>query len=276
MAANSFRLLTFGGLHLERSDGGRVPGDALQRRLLLVALAADAGDRGVSRDRVIGLLWPESDEEHGRRSLNQLRYTLRRELDGTDLVVGTSTLRVDPARLESDLADFRAAVARGDADGAATIHAAPFLDGVFAEGAAELDQWVEGRRRELRASLEHVLLRAARARGSDEGAALARWRRLVELDPLNAIYAVGAMEALARHGDATGALVVADRHEVMVLRELGVPPDRAVADAAARIRGHTRPVRSSGPTVARGAGSQPPGHCGAARRFGACRNNPPP
>ncbi len=257
MAANSFRLLTFGGLHLERSDGGRVPGDALQRRLLLVALAADAGDRGVSRDRVIGLLWPESDEEHGRRSLNQLRYTLRRELDGTDLVVGTSTLRVDPARLESDLADFRAAVARGDADGAATIHAAPFLDGVFAEGAAELDQWVEGRRRELRASLEHVLLRAARARGSDEGAALARWRRLVELDPLNAIYAVGAMEALARHGDATGALVVADRHEVMVLRELGVPPDRAVADAAARIRGHTRPVRSSGPTVARGAEANP-------------------
>jgi DNA-binding SARP family transcriptional activator/Tfp pilus assembly protein PilF len=257
MAANSFRLLTFGGLHLERSDGGRVPGDALQRRLLLVALAADAGDRGVSRDRVIGLLWPESDEEHGRRSLNQLRYTLRRELDGTDLVVGTSTLRVDPARLESDLADFRAAVARGDADGAAAIHAAPFLDGVFAEGAPELDQWVEGRRRELRGSLEQVLLRAARAGGSDDGAALAHWRRLVELDPLNAIYAVGAMEALARHGDATGALVVADRHEVMVLRELGVPPDRAVADAAARIRGHTRPVRSSGPAVASGAEANP-------------------
>ena len=257
MAANSFRLRTFGGLHLERSDSGRVPGDALQRRLLLVALAADAGDRGVSRDRVIGLLWPDSDEEHGRRSLNQLRYTLRRELDGTDLVVGTSTLRVDPVRLESDLADFRAAVARGDADGAAAIHAAPFLDGVFAEGAPELDQWVEGRRRELHASLEAVLLRAARAGGTEDGAALARWRRLVELDPLNAVYAVGAMEALARHGDATGALVVADRHEVMVLRELGVPPDRAVADAAARIRGHTRPVRSSGPAVAGGSESIP-------------------
>lgn len=247
MAANSFRLRTFGGLHLERTDAERPTGDAIQRPLMLVVLAAEAGERGIPRDRAIGLLSPEG-HQGGRPWLDQLRSTLRWELGGIDLVVGTTTLRVDRAWLESDLADFRTAIARSDAEGAAAIHVAPFLDGVRADDAPELDQWVEDRRRECQAALEEVLLRAARSTAGvhDSGTVITHWRRLVELDPLNSVYAVGAMEALAGRGDATGALVVAARHEATVLRELGVPLDRAVAEAAARIRGHFPPPRVKG------------------------------
>ena len=76
-------LKTFGGLDLVGADGSPSLPESAQRRLVLLALAAEAGERGLPRDRAIAFLWPEADEEHARRSLNQLRYTLRREV-GTD------------------------------------------------------------------------------------------------------------------------------------------------------------------------------------------------
>jgi DNA-binding SARP family transcriptional activator len=56
------RLRTFGGLSLE-SDHGPIRGAGGQRRRLgLLAVLAEAGERGLTRDKLIGLLWPEVDE----------------------------------------------------------------------------------------------------------------------------------------------------------------------------------------------------------------------
>ena len=145
-------LTTFGGLFLTRADGSPAVDDTAQRRLILLALAAEAGPRGLPRDRAIALLWPDADEERGRRSLNQLRYTLRRDL-GADPLVGTLSLRPDPSELDSDLGRFRAALAAEDADTASRLHAGPFLDGVALGGSAELDEWAEGCRVESRRAL---------------------------------------------------------------------------------------------------------------------------
>lgn len=241
-------LTTLGGLALSRPDGSPAVDDSAQRRLVLLALVVEAGPRGLPRDRAIALLWPDADEERGRRSLNQLRYTLRRDL-GADPLVGTLSLRPDPTELRSDLEDFRAALEAGDADRASRLLAGPFLDGVPLAGGAELEEWAEGCRVACRRGLERLLERTARAASEhhDHRTAEGLWRRLVALDPLNATYTVGLMETLHAAGDATGALVAATEHESVVHRELAVSPDASVAALAARIRQGTRSTNVSSP-----------------------------
>jgi DNA-binding SARP family transcriptional activator/tetratricopeptide (TPR) repeat protein len=233
-------LRTFGGLALVEGDGSSALPEAAQRRLVLLALAVEAGDRGLPRDRAVAFLWPEADEEHARRSLNQLRYTLRREL-GADPLVGTLTLRPDSAVLTSDLENFRAAVAAGQVDTALSLHAAPFLDGVALGGSPELDEWAESCRAQSRRALTKLVEHAARDASTRGDCARSEflWRRLVQLEPLAAPPVVGLMETLAARGDATGALVVAAEHEATVQRELGVAPDASVRATASQVRART-------------------------------------
>ncbi len=62
-------LKSFGGLSVD-IDGVPATGAAQQRKTLgLLALLAVAGERGLSRDKLIATLWPETDAEHGRRLL---------------------------------------------------------------------------------------------------------------------------------------------------------------------------------------------------------------
>ena len=98
------RIRTLGGLAV--FDGPRpLGGNAQQpRRLAVLAVLARAGDRGVSRDRLVGLLWGEVEEERARRSLNQALYALRQELGSEEAILGTRDLRLTPELLEVDLA----------------------------------------------------------------------------------------------------------------------------------------------------------------------------
>ncbi len=245
------QLKTFGGLWLTGGDPRLEGREGLRRQLLLLALVAESGERGISRDRAIAFFWPEGDEERGRRSLNQMRYTLRREL-GVDPLIGTRTLRVDPASLSSDVAEFAAAIAAGDADRAAALYAGPFLDGVFAEGSAELEAMIEERRAALRRALEGGLggaARAAEGRG-DWDAAVGYWRRLVGLDPLSTSFAIGLISALAESDDASGALVAAAAHEAVVRKELETAPDARVTALVTEIRRSTRAIRRDTPAAA--------------------------
>src|SRR5207302_4465661 len=125
-----FRLRTFGGLSLT-TESGPVTGLATQRRkLALLAVLATGGERGVSRDRLLALFWPESDTEHARHALTQSLFALRRELNAEDLVLGQADLRLNSQVIESDVAAFEVALARGEPAQAAALYAGPFLDGI--------------------------------------------------------------------------------------------------------------------------------------------------
>ena len=109
-----YRLRVLGGLSLER-DGRPVEEFVAQRRALaLLAVLACAGSRGVSRDRLMLLLWPESDTERARGSLKQLLYALRKQLGDPPAVTGTVDLQLNSDAVASDVADFRAALASGN------------------------------------------------------------------------------------------------------------------------------------------------------------------
>src|SRR5438309_11488085 len=96
-----FRLRTFGGLSLT-GESGPVTGAAAQRRkLALLAVLATGGERGVSRDRLLALFWPERDTQHARHALTQSLWALRRERGAEELVLGTTALGRNPTLIES-------------------------------------------------------------------------------------------------------------------------------------------------------------------------------
>src|SRR5437899_10982450 len=186
MASRPLRLRTLGGLAVE-GDPRPVLGAATQRRpLALLALLASARERGVSRDKLLGYLWPESGADKARHLLNQALYALRRHLAADDLFLGSSELRLNPAALSADTGEFEEALDRGDPERAATLYAGPFLDGFFLSDAPEFEHWVDAERTRLAARAERALetlAGAATARG-DHRASTEWWRRLPGLEPL--------------------------------------------------------------------------------------------
>ena len=234
------RLTTFGGLSLE-SDAGDVTGAAHQRRrLALLALLAVAGRRGLTRDKLLGLLWTETDEARGRSALSQALYALRKDTVD-DLVQGNETLSLNAAVISSDVAEFEAALARDDHERVAALHSAPFLDGVFLSDAVAFEHWVDAQRRHFADAAERALEQLATdadARG-DHAAAARWWRRFTALDPLRTRGVVGLMSALAAHGDRPGALRHAETYARLVREELDAQPSEVVQTLTEGLRGET-------------------------------------
>jgi len=233
------RINTLGGLSVRGEDGAPLSGAAAQpRRMAILALLARAGERGISREKLLSLLWPDADDERGPRTLAQALYALRRDLGVEEAIVGSKDLRLDPALASSDASEFSSALARGEDERAVNLYQGPFLDGFHLAGADEFSRWAERERaaiaNEYSRALES-LARAARAAG-DARTSVAWWRKLAAIEPLNARVTVGLMDALATSGDRAGAIQHARVYELLVEQELDLPPDKDVLSFAERLR----------------------------------------
>lgn len=223
-------------------DGQPIAGAAAQpRRLAILGLLARAGDKGVTREKLIGYLWPDSDEERARRLLSQAVYMLRRDLGADDAIVGVRDLRLGTDVITADLLEFEAAFAVRDYERAAALYGGPFLDGFRLPGAPEFERWLDEERRVLEHDGEVAVERCATAaenRG-DPAAAVVWWRRLAARDPINARVAVRLMRALAAAGDRTGAIRHAAIHQALVQEHLDIPADADVVRLADELRAGT-------------------------------------
>ena len=232
------RIQTLGGLSA-RTAAGQLSGEAAQpRRLALLALLARAGDRGVSRDKLVGYLWPETDEERARRTLSQALYALRQGLGTEELFLGTQELRLNRDVISSDLEEFGAARREGNWARAAEVYAGPFLDGFHLPGTIEFEHWVEAEREALGHEYAELLERLAAGadQKGDYRVAAGWWRKLAALDPLNARIAICLMRSLASAGDRSAAVRHAGVYQSLVEQELDMPADREVVALAERIR----------------------------------------
>jgi DNA-binding SARP family transcriptional activator len=232
-----FRLVTFGGLGIE-ADNGATPPRLRPPRLALLAVLAAANHRGVSREKLTALFWPESDEERARHSLRQNLYALRTGL-GREVVrsVGSS-LALDDTVITADVAEFRAALTSGDRERAVSLAHGPFLDGFYLQGDSGFERWVEDERSRLTTETISALvsLATAAARADDHDAAAEWWRQLTERDPVSGRFALEYLKALAARGDRATALAFARRHEGIVRRELQTGPDPEVLRLEAELR----------------------------------------
>ena len=243
-----WRLRTFGGLSIEPDDTCAAL-VARRRPLALLALLATAGDRGWAREKIAALLWPESDEEHGRNSLSQALAALRRNMAAPDLVIGGPELRLNPLAITSDVAEFECAIASGTLERALALYQGPFLDGFFLRDAGDFERWLAGHRRRLHDMIVRAAERMARGAEArfDYELALSSWRQLVALEPTNAPATAGLMRVLVTMGDRAAAVRQYRQHAEAVWEEFGVAPDTTVSAFAASL--HADPVAPSAPTT---------------------------
>jgi len=224
---NMLRINTLGGWNITRPDGTTRAIPA--QRVSFLALLVAAGVRGVQRDRASALLWPESPDENARHSIGQALYAMRRDAGSPDVVIGTTTLRLNVDLVACDAWELEVAARAGDAARVAELYTGPFLDGVRLRGSAELDHLIDAERARLatlHAQALESLARAAASEGKARGAA-DWWKRLAVHEPLSSRIAVELVRALATAGDRTAALDAARVHETLVRHELSAAPDPA-------------------------------------------------
>jgi len=228
------RLETLGGLVLAGDSGTPLP--IQRRRLALLALLSTAAKRGVRRDKLVSVLWPESPEAKARHALEQLIYSLRQERD-EPLVAGPDPLRINHHVLAVDVAEFEAALDNNLLAEAVRLYRGPFLDGFYLSGAPEFENWAESERTRLaglnRAALDR-LARELAGRGA-HAAAVDVWRKLVLVDPLSSNAVLGLMRCMAELGDRSGAWREGIAHEGLVRRELGREADPGVRSLLAEL-----------------------------------------
>ena len=204
----------------------------------MLAVLAAARDQGVSRDKLLACLWPDLDSEHGRQALSQALSALRHDLGEEVFQAGIDDVRLNPAVLRTDVADFERAVAAGDWGVAAAIYAGPFLDGFVLAEAPEFEMWVDRERRrltELQGTALESLARQATAAGDRDGA-VGWWRKRAAQTPLDSAVALRLMEALVSAGDRGGAIQHARIHNALLEAELELGADPSVAAYVERLR----------------------------------------
>jgi DNA-binding SARP family transcriptional activator len=226
------RLTTFGGLRLEDDEGHLTGAAAQRRRLVLLAALAAAGQKGMTRDAVVGLLWPEVGEARARAALSQALYALKRDTGADELVLGHDVLTVNSDVLRSDVSEFEHAITRRDFEAAANLYSGPFLAGVFVSEVVDFEYWLDGVRLRLSQSAEQALgaLATDAETRRDFTTASNWWRRLLAIDALKTRAVLGLMEALVAQGDRAEALRTAERYAQRVREDLdGEPSARVMA-----------------------------------------------
>src|SRR2546427_2625349 len=146
-------LRLFGGLDLRRSAGRELASILTQpkRFALLAFLAAATPYRLHRRDTVLGLFWPELDQEHARAALRQALHGLRQGL-GADVLTsrGDEEVGVDEQRLSCDVRTFHQALEARDWSQALELYRGGLLEGFFLSDAPEFERWLEDERARLR------------------------------------------------------------------------------------------------------------------------------
>jgi DNA-binding SARP family transcriptional activator len=237
-----FRLGTFGGLALTDAAGNAVIPQ--RRRLALLALLAVAGERGLTRDKVLAYLWSESSSENARHALEQLLYSMRRQVPA-ELFQGIDPLRLNTQVVHADVVEFGRAIAAGDPSRAVAAYRGPFLDGFYLADAPEFERWAE--RERTRLSGEHAqALRKLAAEAHALGRHTAEvdlWRQLASMDPLAERTAIGLVRALVEAGDWAGALRQAREYEARVREEVPGAPATGLVALVKRMSGEQSAVQ---------------------------------
>lgn len=226
----TLRLRTFGAVYIER-DGTPLGGAHSQRRrLALLAYLAAADAVAVRREKLIALLWPESDESSARHSLSQLLYALRHDLGADAIAVDAETVRLDPNVVASDARDFEQALREGRFGDAVELYRGAFLEDFHVDDAPDLDRWIDTERSRLAFACARALDRLAQdAETSRDFHRAVEWlRRRVALDPADARATLKLMQALAAIGDRDGALRVARVYQSLLRDEIEAEPDPAI------------------------------------------------
>ena len=206
-----------------------------RKALALVAYLACAGE--TSRSRLAALLWGDQTAVDARRNLRQELHRLQATPAGPWIDARGDLLALR-AGANSDVAEFRVAVARADDAGALALWRGPLLDGAELRGAAEFDAWLATEREALARARRVAMSRSITRReaAGDVAGALAYARELADEEPLQEANHRTAMRLFFVSGDRAGALAQYERCRAVLRDELGLEPMPETVELARRIR----------------------------------------
>lgn len=253
-------LRLLGGIDWPRPDAAESPGVGRKPRALL-ALAAASGQRGIARERLAGLLWPELEASAGASALRQSLHLLRRALGETATVIDARRDRIGLHPEFVDVFAFEALAARDDVESlcsAARLYRGDFCDG-FAPAEDEVAREIESERARLRQLAHRVAGRIAS--GASERAPIELGidlaRRVLARDPLQEACFRTLMELLARAGMRAEALGAYDEFRETLRRELAIEPSPETVAVAESLRA-ARPATIGTATTEFAAGAAGP------------------
>ena len=241
-------------------DGDILSGAAAQRRLLaILAVLATAGERGMSRDKLLALFWSEGDPDKSRHALNQSLYHIKKALNAERILLSGADIRLNSSALSSDVGDFDAAIRAGRFEDAASLHEGPFMDGFYLSGDPQFDFWVTAERDRLgRLYADALTTLADRAHAVGDLPAEARWLgRLADHDPVNGSVTARLITRLAALGETSAALQRAAAYETRTRTELDLPPEESVVRAIDDVRRSRTSTPSLAATPVHGASAAP-------------------
>jgi len=246
------RLRVLGGFALDAPSGASVPRLAQRRAEAILALLAVAGSLGCTRDRVVALLWGESDTGHARHSLRDALHAIRLALGHDAVVSRGDTLRIDAGSLTSDVDEFATALAASRLSDAVAVYRGPLLDGFHIPEAPEFERWVDDERDRLFGDCLGAIKRLAKMAERDGrwDEAAEWWGRAVALDRYNSRYVARRLVALARGGDRVNALKEGEAHCRLLRSALELEPEAAFLEEMERIRSGGWPARYFTPQAA--------------------------
>jgi DNA-binding SARP family transcriptional activator/tetratricopeptide (TPR) repeat protein len=222
--AAGVRVVLCGGATVRSGDGAPLPLAPLDAALLaFVAIEGSA-----SRERLLGLLWPDQAPESARNALRQRLFRLRRRLEADVVAQGAELLSLAPG-VAHDLDD---AGAEGD-----------LLAGLHYPECGELEEWLETQRharRQRRRAHDDARIDALAAEGRlPEAVALAE--RLVAADALDEAAARRLMQLRYLQGEHAAALAVFERLAAALTAAHGAVPSPRTRELLETIRAARAP-----------------------------------
>lgn len=253
-----------GEFRLHTADGETRELDSARAESLLAFLALNADARH-SRQRLAGLLWPESSEAQARTNLRHLLHTMRRDIEDVDALITVTprTVAWRGAGYRVDAMDFAAAL-----DETATLTGADRLDALrtaVAEYPGDLlpshdSDWVRTERERLRDRFCDALEDLGALLAEDRPAeAIPVLERLVTDDPLRESAYRRLIRVYQACGDHAHAVQTYHRCTAVLERELGVAPSEQTLTAyrealpAERLAAQVADQRVEAPLVGRAA-----------------------
>jgi DNA-binding SARP family transcriptional activator len=208
---------------------------------LLTYLALREPGEFLRRDRLVGLFWPESDQEHARTNLRKLIFTLRRVL-GDHLIQarGDEEIRLTERALWCDGAEFLDAVRHGRLSRAVELYRGPLLPGFAVPGAAGFQEWLEQMRRHLAREAVKAALHVAEQHWANkertEVGDLVQFVRQLEAELEDEHQLRKIMDLLDRIGDRATALSIYEDVRERLWRDFRALPSPETRALVERLR----------------------------------------
>jgi DNA-binding SARP family transcriptional activator len=235
------RLRVFGGVELCAVTGEPVADLLTQTKpLALLAYLVIAEPRGHHRrDRLLGLFWPELDEQHARGALRKTLHALRRGLG--DSVVdarGDEDVGIAPGALACDALAFDEAIEGGLTARALELYRGDLLPGFFVREATEFQQWLDQTRADYqKQAATAAWILAERSELDERETAAGDWaRRAATLSPFDERVIRKALALLGRVGDRAGAVALYESFRARLAQEYDVEPSRETMTLIRQLR----------------------------------------